>query len=178
MNTNLSKDQLAFTLIELLITLGVFSVLLLLALPSFTNMMMNSRMTAQANSLVSALNYARNTALNQEMNVQFCPLGSPNSTNCGGNWSSGWSLITLPTNGGGTLLQSKEFSSTDPVLLSSSANVIFDAHGIATTQTNFTLCDQRGSQFAQSVEVLATGFVQIGSTKGQAVWDNSALACP
>lgn len=178
MDTILRDKQLAFTLVELLITLGVFSILVLLALPSFTNIVMNKRMTAAANNLVASLNYARNFALNQEINVQVCPLNALNSTTCGGNWNSGWIIVSLPTAGTSTLLQSQQFSSTAPVLSSTSANIVFDPHGISTTQSNFKLCDSRGGSFAQSVEVLATGFVQAGSTAGQAVWDNSALSCP
>ncbi|HHM0577239.1 TPA: type IV pre-pilin, partial [Legionella pneumophila] len=32
--------------------------------------------------------------------------------------------------------------------------------------------------FARSAMVLATGFVQSGTTPGQAVWSNGALNCP
>ncbi len=87
-------------------------------------------------------------------------------------------MVTQPAAGTGSLLKSQQYSPTDPTLSSNVTSVVFDAHGIATTQSNFKLCDSRGGSYATSVEVLATGFVQLGNTPGQAVWDNSALACP
>ena len=168
----------AFTLSELLITLAVLSIVTMLALPSFTNMLMNSRQTVNSDALVNALNYARSTALNQEMSVQVCPLSSSGSSSCGSTWNAGGIVVSQPTSGTSTLLQSRAFASTDPTLTATVSSVTFDSHGIATTQSNFKLCDTRGGQFAHSVEVLATGYIQSSSTAGQAVWDNSALACP
>jgi type IV fimbrial biogenesis protein FimT len=167
-----------FTLIELMITLSVFCVLLIIAIPSFNTMILNNRLTANSDSLVNALNYARSTALYQEINVVVCPLGSLGSSSCGANWSSGWIVVTQPASGINTLLKSQQYSSTDPVLTGSVDTVVFDSHGIATTQSNFKFCDTRGGAFAHSIEVLATGFVQAGTTPGQAIWDNSALTCP
>ncbi|CEG58505.1 GspH/FimT family pseudopilin [Legionella fallonii] len=172
------KVNAGFTLIELMVTLSVLCLLLVLAIPSFKSMMLNNRLIANTDSLVNALSYARSTALYQEISVVVCPLGSLNSTSCGGSWSSGWIVITQPASGTSTLLKSQQYSSNDPTLSSNVTSVTFDAHGIATTQSNFKLCDNRGGTFATSVEVLATGFVQLGNTPGQAVWDNSALACP
>ena len=87
-------------------------------------------------------------------------------------------MLTQPSTGAATLLQSQQFSPTDPSLSAPAAGVVFDSHGLATTQSNFTLCDTRGGTFARSVEVLATGFVQAGLTPGLAVWNNSVLTCP
>lgn len=168
----------AFTLIELLVTLLVLCVALVIALPALSNMLMNSRLTSYTDMLVNALNYARNHALNESMNVMVCPFGAAQSTTCGGNWSAGWIVVTQPTIGTSILLQSQQFSPSDPTLSGNVVSVSFDSHGITSTPSNFKFCDSRGGTFARSVEVLATGFVQSGATPGQAVWDNSALACP
>ena len=169
---------MAFTLVELLVTLGIFTILVLIALPSFTTMVMNKRMTTATDSLVNALNYARNTALQQAVNVQVCPFSSANSTTCGSNWTSGWIIVTMPTSGANTLLQSEQYSSSGPTITATANSITFSPNGLASTSGNFTVCDQRGSQYAQSLQVLATGFVQGSSTPGQAVWNNGALACP
>lgn len=168
----------AFTLIEILVTLAVLAIIFLIAVPSFRTMLMNNRLSAHANALVNSLNYARSTALNQSMNVRVCPLASANSTACGGSWSAGWIVVTVPASGAATLLQSQQTSTHDPVLSSNTNTVTFDPHGLSTTQSQFKFCDSRGGAFARSVEVLATGFVQAGDTPGQAVWNNSALGCP
>lgn len=168
----------AFSLVELLVTLSVLCTLLILATPSMKAMLLNNRLSASSNTLVNALNFARSTALSQSSHVMLCPLGTTGSTTCGTNWGNGWIVVTQPTAGTSVLLRSQQNSSLDPTLLSSTANVQFDQHGLATTQSNFTLCDSRGGSFAQSIEVMATGFVQAGTTPGQAVWNNNALACP
>ncbi|MBI2786116.1 MAG: GspH/FimT family protein [Legionella longbeachae] len=147
-------------------------------MPAISTILMNSRLTANMDMFLNALNYARSTALNQSSNVVVCPFGVAKSTNCGTNWGSGWIVVTQPSSGVNMLLQSQQFSSTDPKLSSTSASVVFDPHGLITTPSNFTFCDSRGGTFARSIEVLATGYIQSGPTSGQAVWDNSTLACP
>ncbi|AWN75131.1 Type II secretion system protein H [Legionella anisa] len=168
----------AFTLIELLITLLVFCIALVIAIPFLSSMLMNNRLIAYTDMFVNALNYARNSALNGSMNVMVCPFGAVQSTTCGGNWSAGWIVVTQPTVGTSTLLKSQQLSPSDPVLSGNGANVIFDSHGVTTTPSNFKFCDSRGGAFARSIAVLATGYVQSSTTPGQAVWDNSALTCP
>lgn len=168
----------AFTLVELLVTLLVLCIIIVLALPALRTLLLNNRLTSNANLLVNALNYARGTALNQSMTVMVCPFNAANSTSCGANWSSGWIVVSLPSSGTNTLLQSQQTTSNDPVLSANVSSILFDSHGLTTTQGNFTLCDTRGASFAQSVEVMSTGFVQSSVTPGQAVWNNGALACP
>ena len=174
-----SRSSLAaFTLIELLVTLLVLSILLMVAIPAFRTMVLNNRLTSNTDSLVNALNYARSTALNQAMTIKVCPLGTPGSTTCGADWSAGWIIVTQPTSGTAALLKSQQSSNTDPTLAANTTEVLFDRYGLSTTQSNFTLCDNRGGTFARSVEVLATGYVQTGTTPGQAVWNNGSLTCP
>lgn len=177
---NLSYKHLmsAFTLVELLVTICVLGIILTLAIPSFREMLLNSRLNANTDSFVNALNYARSSALDLAVNVKVCPLGSLNSTSCGTNWENGWIVVTQPTTGTAVLLKSQQSSSLDPVMTSSVSEVIFDTHGLGTTQSNFTLCDDRGGSSAHSIQVMATGYVQTGETPGLAVWNNSALACP
>lgn len=173
-----TQFQSAFTLIELLVALAVLTIILMVAAPAFRTTLMNSRLSANSNSLISALNFGRNKALYLSSNVIVCPFRSAGSTACGGNWSAGIIVVSLPASGANTLLLSQQFAPTDPTVSSTAASVTFDPHGLSTTQSNFKLCDSRGATFARSIQVLATGFVQIGPTPGQAVWDNSALTCP
>lgn len=167
-----------FTLIELLISITVLTVLLVLTVPSFKDMMMNNRVSAHTDSLSNALSYARNTALSQNIDTQVCPLAATGSTTCGTNWQNGWIVISQPVTGAPALLQEKTTGVNDPTLSATTPSITFDARGIATTQANFKICDSRGGAFAQSVQVMPTGFVQSGSTMGRAVWNNSSLTCP
>ena len=175
---------MGFTLIEILISITVLAILLVLVLPSFKTMLMNNRVLAEEDAIANSLNYARNIALSQGINAVTCPIGTQGSSTCGANWANGWIVVSQPTAGGNVLLQSHVSGANDPVLSAvgiiggAATSVTFDPRGIATTQANFKVCDNRGGEFAQSVEVLPTGFIQSGSTMGTAVWDGSALACP
>jgi type IV fimbrial biogenesis protein FimT len=167
-----------FTIIELLISIAVIAILLAITAPSFKNMIMNNRVTSVADEFTSGLNYARNTALTQNMSIITCPFGGVDSTSCGTNWQNGWSIISQPASGTPVLLSANSAGSNNPILSSTTAAVTFDAHGIATTASNFTICDSRGAAFAQSIEVLPTGFVVSGANMGVAAWDGGGLLCP
>lgn len=166
-----------FTLVELLVAVAIAAIVLALAAPSFQAMLMNNRLSAQVDALTSTLNYARNTALSQAVNVQVCPVGAFNSSTCGASWAAGWMVVSDPA-GTPTLLQSRQIPTGNPVLSSSAGSVVFDSRGLSTTLSSFKVCDSRGSAFARSVQVFATGFVQAGGTPGQVAWGSTALSCP
>ena len=54
-----TRTMTGFTIIELIVTLSVLSLIMALAIPSFRNMLMNSRLSSSTDLLVNALNYAR-----------------------------------------------------------------------------------------------------------------------
>lgn len=166
-----------FTLIELIVSITILTILLVLTLPAFQAMLMNNRILAETDALAGVLNFARNTAVSKNISVAVCPFSAANSITCGGSWQNGWIVVSQPA-GAATLLQSKISGTNAPMLSSGVTTVTFDARGIATTQANFKICDNRGGAFAQSIKVLPTGFVQAGTTMGVAVWDGSALTCP
>jgi len=78
-----------FSIIELMTTLVVADVMLAVAVPSFNQMMMNSRITAQANDFVGAINFARSEAIKRNTSLVLCRAAAANSEDCAaaaGNW--------------------------------------------------------------------------------------------
>lgn len=175
LNRNL-KNQ-GFALIELMVVLAVFAITLTIAVPSFNTFILNNRLSSAADLLVNGLNYARSTALTTNNKIQICPYSAPNSTVCGTDWSQGWIVATQPATGTSILLKSQNNGRNTPSIVGSKTNVTFNSRGLASDQTNFTLCDKRGGAFASSVEVLTTGYIQSGDSAGVAVWDNGTLTC-
>lgn len=169
-----------------MITLAVLVVLLTLAAPSFRTLMMNSRIGTQSDAFFNSLNYARGTALNTSLQVDVCPVGAAEAdTTCGADWSAGWMVLSHPTDSAvPVMLQSWRASEGGPQLSSipfsgsTAATVVsFSPRGLASNQSYFRICDARGSDYARSLTVTPTGFVQAGTTPGQAIW-GGALSCP
>lgn len=170
-------------MIEVMITVAIVAILASLATPAFQTMLLNNRQSALKNAFINATNFARSTALTRNAKINICPFSALGSVNCGAAWSAGWIVLTAPTSGTPTLLQSYQTGPRDPVLTAIAFNevvatsLIFDSRGLSTTQSNFIICDSRGSSYATSIQVLLTGFAQAGPTPGQAIW-GGAITCP
>ncbi|MCK0165004.1 GspH/FimT family pseudopilin [Marinobacter sp. S6332] len=114
-----------FTLIELLVTIAVLAIMMALAAPSFVNMIENSRVTTQANTLLAAVNLARSEAVKQ---------GTPFSIqNEPGGFVNGWCVIDggLGVNDCDTGTIIKRFPALEGVSVSQGgvAGVTFDGRG-------------------------------------------------
>ncbi len=114
-----------FTLIELLVTIAILAIILAFAAPSFVNLIENSRVTTQANTLLAAVSLARSEAVKQ---------GTPISIqNEPGGFINGWCVIDGGL--GVTNCQSatlvKRFAALEGVNVSqgSIAGITFDARG-------------------------------------------------
>lgn len=152
-----------FTLIELMVTVVVVAVLLAIAVPNFRTMLLNRRQAGVADGLLNSLNYARNTALSTDQPVTICPLGSGSA--CGSSWNNGWIVSTQPASGASVVLNTTSLSTGGPTLKTAggSTAVSFSGVGLATGADVFVICDSRGTSYAQSVQVYATGFIQAAS---------------
>lgn len=124
-----------FTLLELMITLTIGGILLAVAVPAFRSMTVNSRLTAQANELVSALNLARSEAIKRNASISFCRTDNPGDTACStttANWGS-WIVATS----GGTVIRNgtiPDYGSTIAVQSTlTSDTVTFSSDGLART---------------------------------------------
>lgn len=140
-----------FTLLELMVTVAVASVLLTVAVPSFNQMILNSRLTAQANDVVAALNFARSEAIKRNTSVSFCRVDPARPTVCAaqaGNWQN-WII----TPGGGNVVRSgvvNTFSGGISVQSTLTGDqVVFGSEGLARTggaivaNQRVSVCSQR-----------------------------------
>jgi type IV fimbrial biogenesis protein FimT len=82
------RVERGFSLIELLVTVAVAALLLAAGAPSFRQMIQNSRITSQANELLTAIHFARSEALKRARPVSIC--GSADGSACGGGWAGSW----------------------------------------------------------------------------------------
>jgi type IV fimbrial biogenesis protein FimT len=82
-----------FTLIELMVTVGVAAILLGLGVPAFQTTVQDMRMTTSVNDLLVSMQLARSESIKRHVPVTVCHSGNPNadSPSCGGDgWHDGW----------------------------------------------------------------------------------------
>ena len=115
-----------FSLLELMITVAVAAILLALAVPSFTSIINNNRLTAGSNALVTAMHHARSEAVRRNARVTVCASTDGSTCAGSGNWQS-W--VTIVTNGG-EVLRTQTIKA--PVQMSSAIQqVVFRSDGLA-----------------------------------------------
>lgn len=150
-------NQLGFTLIELLVTLSVASILLSVAVPSFSTFIQNNLLTTQSNGFYSALALAKSEAVRRSSSVSLCP--STNGTGCTGGttWSNGW-LVFVDTNNTGVvdtgeeILQVGAAFSGGNTFSSGKNKITFTANGFSMgSNGTFTLCDSRGGSYSKAI---------------------------
>ena len=89
-----------FTLVELMVTIGVAAILVGLAVPSFQNLTRDSSMTATANDLLVSMQLARSEAIKRHLAVTVCHSPDPNAEPpaCGvDGWQDGWLVFVDAT---------------------------------------------------------------------------------
>ena len=90
------KGQTGFNITELMVVVAIVAILLSIGVPSYRYITNSYRMSAEVNSLLGDLMYARAEAIKEGVPVTVCP--SPDGLNCaaGGAWQVGWLVYSNP----------------------------------------------------------------------------------
>jgi type IV fimbrial biogenesis protein FimT len=78
-----------FTIIELMTTLVILGILVTIAIPSFNDLIVGTRIKGAASDIYGALTFARSEAIKRNANVTVSPLG--------GQWVNGWQVMAGAT---------------------------------------------------------------------------------
>lgn len=88
------KSQQGFTLIELMVTIVILAIVLGIAIPSFSNILLSNRIDTGAQELYGSLQIARSEAVKRRGPVQVCRAKADFSgCNAGEDWSDGWVMV-------------------------------------------------------------------------------------
>jgi type IV fimbrial biogenesis protein FimT len=138
-----------YTLVEVMVVLAIIGVLASAAAPSFSDMMLGSKVSGYASRLVASTMLARSEAIKRNAVVSMCV--SANGTSCGtGGWEQGWLVMCRTTDqvycdpaGAGTLVIQYQPAASAGYKISEAnalATLAFDPSGTGATLATLTLC--------------------------------------
>ena len=165
---NVVASSRGFTLIELMIAIGLTGLLLSMAVPALDQFTTNSRQTSAINDFVASMHLARSTAVTTNFRTTICTSSNGNSCEAV-SWNEGWIVFTDR--------DSDQVVDNDDTILASVEGVeglsiqsgefgrflMYRPNGRAMTASangnsgQFTVCDSRGSGNAKVVIVDLSG---------------------
>jgi type IV fimbrial biogenesis protein FimT len=160
----LKKVTHGFTLIELMVAISIIAILAAVAVPSFNDVILGSRLTGVANSFVASAQLARSEAIKRNATVALCMAATASSTSCTttGNWEQGWIVLS-----GTTVLHRQQALPSGYQLTSGTKRIDFQTIGAGATPATLTLCRATPSPGGQerNIRVIATGRTSISTTR-------------
>jgi type IV fimbrial biogenesis protein FimT len=90
------RSEAGFNLVELLVVIGVASMLMAMGVSSYRYVTNSSRVSGEINSLLGDMQMARSEAIKRGQIISICPSNS-DGTACaggGGSWKDGWIVFT------------------------------------------------------------------------------------
>ena len=150
-----------FTIVELVVTVAVLAILLAIAAPSFKEIMLGTKLTSQANSLMASAHLARGEAIKRNQPVRLC--ASSDGASCAGAWEQGWIVITAAD----TVIQHQQALPSGLQVIQTRGDSIlsFSPTGVGTETAQLTICqsDPIGSQ-ERVVSISTTGAATVKKT--------------
>lgn len=165
-----SSSGLGFTLVELLVAIAVLAVFLGIAIPSYNEMILGSKLRAYANELVAGAVLARSEAIKRNSVVRMCV--SADGASCiAGGWEQGW-LVFHDANDNGTIdvsetvLLRQKAATSGFKINGAVASVSFQRTGVGSTAVTLTVCRATPSVGGQErvVNITATGRASVSKT--------------
>lgn len=150
-----------FTIVELVVTVAVMAILLAIAAPSFKEIMLGTKLTSQANSLMASAHLARGEAIKRNQQVRLC--ASSDGASCTGSWQQGWIVITATD----AVIQSQQALPAGLQVIQTEGDSVlsFSPTGVGTEPATLTICqsDPVGSQ-EREIHISTTGAATIKKT--------------
>ncbi|MBK7252064.1 MAG: GspH/FimT family pseudopilin [Gammaproteobacteria bacterium] len=196
----MKRRQLAFTLMELMMTLAIAGIILAIGAPNFVEFRRNNRMTSVANDFLGALQTARTEAIKRQQPVAVCPSANPDTAGagCSNGAFTGWIVFVDADNNclrdaaGNDIVRASV--TIDPavtpvsngVCLSFGANGFLQTIAGQATASRTVFCDARGNTLqsgtlqsaARGIDVSPTGRSRITRDMAEIGSWGPGVGCP
>jgi type IV fimbrial biogenesis protein FimT len=158
-----------FTLIELMVAIAILAILLGIAVPSFNDAALSSKITSYTNNFVASANVARSEAIKRNTPITVCVSTDGVSCATTGGWEQGWIVACKTTDntvcdGSGpnwiVFHRQQAMSAGFKISEASTLRTIdFAPSGAGTTAATLTVCRATPSVGAQQrqIGITATG---------------------
>lgn len=161
----LACRQRAFTLIEMMVVIAVAAILLMIAVPSYNDAVLSSKLNSYTTSLVASAHQARSEALKRNVPVRLCV--STNGADCAsGGWEQGWIMVFTDKDGNTHVIHREDAATVGFKISGSVDTVAFQPTGVASTEATFTVCRAAPTAGNQErlVQLMPTGRVTTSKT--------------
>lgn len=145
-----------FTLIELMIVLVILAVVLMIALPGFSEITLSTRLKAYANELVSSAYLARSEAIKRNVPVTLCVSTDGATCNAGGEWEQGWIVLDPSLDPNDQVLLHKQGLADGYRMVETpdgQNSLLFQPSGTASTAVSMKICRQAPEAGVQERQV-------------------------
>ena len=166
------QREKGFTLLELMVTLGVASILLSVGVPSFRAVIMDSRLVRDSNQFVASINMARSSAVRFQRNATICASSNYSAAvptcSASNDWAQGWLVWVDKNRDGATdadevILVQAPIDDSSSFTAAAATQFTFDARGFGTSPAgSLTLCDDRGGETGRIIKVNNAGRTNVG----------------
>jgi len=159
------KMPAGFTIIELMITIIVAATLLVIGVPSMRSMILNNRLTTQANTFIGDLSLARLESIKRRRNVYITATTPVVNNEFGGGWTvwadadgdgirdAGEDLRI--TQAGPTSMTLDSTTGVNPIQFNSSGGLN------SAVSIFFNLCDDRTGETGRQISISVVGRVSL-----------------
>jgi len=174
------RAQRAFTLIELIISIAILAILLGMAVPSFTELRLNTARRRAMDELWHAVFLARSEAIKRNSVIALCR--STDGVRCSdnNNWAAGWMVFEnldhdepAERDADEPLLQRYD-AWNNGTILSNRETFTFRPYTQGSVNGTLVFCDSRGSREARALIINHTGRPRISQKNAS----NQPLKCP